>query len=287
MDDPIRLAPSAADLVEHHYLGSLRDAGLVNLDHLLDLLAKDRSELQIEGRHKSMLKAIASILKQSFSKRERAFYRDHLVHGGPEDRSDGLQPQLAQLLEPTLSVPDVRWLDMMQHMTKEASGMGAEWERLAYRLDRIRTIESVLAPSSHLFSYLLGCDGLSIEKVSGRVEEVWGDRVPRIDPGAFKLLTDELDLALADSGQRWLQLGASLASGRYAEAIELMLQQNSAVMAARGGAAAWAELAEGCVRVRFHDEADKLPAREALKDLWRFPYFIESLRTVASTLGRS
>jgi hypothetical protein len=56
-------------------------------------------------------------------------------------------------------------------------------------------------------------------------------------------------------------------------------------MTARGGAAAWAELADGRVRVRFHDDAGHLPAREELMDLWRFPYFIDSLRTVASTLG--
>ncbi len=285
VDDPIRLAPPAAELVENYYLKALRDAGLVSMDHLLDLLEKDRPELHIEGRHEPMVRAVASVLKQSFSKREREFYGDHLLQGGPVDRTEGLQRQLAELLEPTLGVPDVRWLDMIQHLTKEASGKGVEWERLAYRLDRIRTIESVLAPSSYLFSYLLGCDGLSIEKVSEILEDAWGDHVPRIDPEAIEPLTTELDAALADSGQRWLQLGASLAGGRYAEAVELMLHQNGAVMTARGGAAAWAELADGRIRVRFHDDAGHLPAREELMDLWRFPYFIDSLRTVASTLG--
>lgn len=137
---------------------------------------------------------------------------------------------------------------------------------------------------SFLFSYLLGCDGLSLDRVSGALQDAWGERVPRVDASELEPLKPELDLALADSGDRWLRLGASLSAGNYAEAIELMLDQNTAVMAARGGAA-WVELADGRLRVRFHDDAGHLPPREDLANLWRFPYFIESLRTVASTLG--
>lgn len=287
IDDPVRLTPPAVELVEHFYLKVLRDGGLASLDPLLDLLSKDRADLHVQGRHATLLKSVAVLLKQTFSRQEREFYREHLLHGGPEDRTEGLQRQLAELLEPTLKVADVHWLDVIQHVIKDASARGPEWEGLAYRLDRIRTIESVLAPSSYLFSYLLGCDGQSLDEVSGLIDDAWGNHVPRIDPGELELLRPELDLALPDSGDRWHRLGASLSSGNYAEAIELMLHQNSEVMAARGGAAAWIELADRRLRVRFHDDADQLPTRKELTSLWRFPYFIESLRTVASTLGVS
>lgn len=288
IDDPIRLTSPAAEMVERYYLRVLRESGLPHLEPLLELLARDRPEIHVESRHASLLKPIAVLFEKKFSQIERTFYREHLVYGGPEDRAkrtNGLQRQLANLLEPTLNVPSLLGLDLINALTKEASGRGLAWEPLAHRLDRIRTIESVLAPSSCLFSYLLGCDRLSLDEVASQLREAWGDRVPRIDPAAMEALTPELDGALADSGHRWLYLGTALADGRYSDAVDMLLQQNGAVMASRGGAAAWVELTGRRLRVRFHDDAGHLPAREELADLWRFPYFIESLRTVASTLG--
>jgi hypothetical protein len=36
--------------------------------------------------------------------------------------------------------------------------------------------------------------------------------------------------------------------------------------------------------VRFRDEAADLPKHSELKALWRFPYFLESLRAIGASL---
>lgn len=284
LDDPTRLAPSAADMVESYYFKVLREAGVASVDPLIELLAKDRPELHVAGRHASLVSGVAGLLKKKFSPRERGFYRDHLLLGGPDDRTRGLQTQLVELMRPILSLRQYRGLEVIQHLIKEASERGPAWEELAHRLERIRSIESVLAPSSCLFSYLLSCDGMSLNDVSARLHETWGDHIPRIDSAAIDPLVPELNAALYESGDRWLRIAAALSGGRYAEALELMLHQNRAVMAARGGGTAWVELTESRLHVRFHDEAGVLPSRAELTDLWRFPYFIESLWTVAVAL---
>jgi hypothetical protein len=55
-------------------------------------------------------------------------------------------------------------------------------------------------------------------------------------------------------------------------------------MKARSSAAPWAEERGGKLVVRFRDESGSLPPREGLRDLWRFPYFLDSLRRVTLAL---
>jgi hypothetical protein len=38
------------------------------------------------------------------------------------------------------------------------------------------------------------------------------------------------------------------------------------------------------LHVRYRDERGSLPKREQLPSLWRFPYFLDSLRSVAAAL---
>ena len=71
--------------------------------------------------------------------------------------------------------------------------------------------------------------------------------------------------------------------GRFAEVIEYLAQQNSSVMATRGGAA-WIETKRDKLVVRFKEENGKLPARDDLGQLWRFPYFLDSLRSTGTVV---
>ena len=84
-------------------------------------------------------------------------------------------------------------------------------------------------------------------------------------------------------GDRWVAIGHAMCSGRFVEVIELLSQQNLSVMATRGGAA-WIETNRGKLTVRYKEENGKLPARDELGQLWRFPYFLDSLRSVTRTL---
>ncbi len=55
-------------------------------------------------------------------------------------------------------------------------------------------------------------------------------------------------------------------------------------MAARGGAP-WIEQRGGKLQVRFRDEQGALPSRDEIAAAWRFPYFLDSLRSVAAALS--
>jgi hypothetical protein len=78
----------------------------------------------------------------------------------------------------------------------------------------------------------------------------------------------------------------AFAGGDYGSAVATLVDQNKAVMAGRGGAS-WIEIHKGTLHVRVRDENGRLPDREQLGDLWRFPYFLDSLRAVGATLEES
>jgi hypothetical protein len=51
----------------------------------------------------------------------------------------------------------------------------------------------------------------------------------------------------------------------------------------RGGSA-WIEKRDAKLDVRFREDEADLPKRSELKTLWRFPYFLDSLRAIGATL---
>ena len=84
-------------------------------------------------------------------------------------------------------------------------------------------------------------------------------------------------------GDRWVAIGDALANGSYETLVDLLIDQNESVMESRGSAP-WIERRTGRFHVRFQDEQGGLPQRNELPSLWRFPYFLDSLRSVATTL---
>jgi hypothetical protein len=155
---------------------------------------------------------------------------------------------------------------------------------LALHLHRIRACEAVVAPASAVFIHLLGMDGKPIETLTERLRSEWGERVTSIPLDDVRDLRAEIGASDADTGTRWIAIAESAATGDYAAFVRLLLEQNHAVMAARGSAA-WAEIRDGKLHVRFHEEEGVLPSRSELETMWRFSYFLDSLRSVTAQLG--
>ena len=232
----------------------------------------------------SAVSAVGRVLKQKIRKPEREFFYQHLVEGGPDDATEGRQRQLASLLAGTLSDPSFQWTPTtMRHLAKEAISRGDSWQPLAADLERIRITESVLAPSSLLFNYLLGSDGRTRKAVAAVVAKQWSSGLSTIESNSIEGMHGQWSGGDVAVGDRWVAIGHALSSGRFAEVIELLMQQNAHVMTTRGGAA-WLDTKQGKLNVRFKDENGKLPTHEELRQLWRFPYFVDSLRSVASAL---
>jgi hypothetical protein len=280
--DPTRLSLPSSEMVEEFYLPAMRDGGGRDAQRIVDALRPRSRRLDVDGSDHGLLKAVARVLQSRIQAAERGFYRTYLLYGGPHDRTGGLQRQMAALLERTLAVPDFTWsLATIAGLAKEARTNGMA--ELADRLERIATAESVLAPMSLLFSHLLGIDGKSSDDVVGRLRNEWGSEVATVDLEAFQWLRAEIGADSPEVGDRWLAIATAFRQGRYAEVIDLLIEQNRWVMSRRGGVS-WIENRAGRLCVRFRDEQGKLPAPEELANLWRFPYFLDSLRRVTARL---
>ncbi len=280
--DPTRLTPPALELVERLYVPILEERSRKNVQRILSLLRPRAARLDIRGADSDVVEAVGRALRRRLLAKESEFYRFHLLHGGPQDSTSGRQRQLAELLQSTLGRPDFEWSPLMvNNLAKDARG--DHRDSLAHRLDRIRTSETVLAPVSALFTHMLGLDKKGVDVVTKRLRDEWGHGLRTVSPEAFGELRVEIAAGDPAAGDRWVGIADALAAGEYGKLVELLVEQNKTVMAARGGAP-WIEKRGGKLHVRFHDEHGSLPRREELPALWRFPYFLDSLRSVAATL---
>jgi hypothetical protein len=185
---------------------------------------------------------------------------------------------------------DVNWRLTPGHVRQLANRCGAvgdEGAVVAERLEQIRTAELLLAPVAVLFSLLLASDGQTIADVSRAVRRQWGNSVRTIDVDATALLETQLRDSTGDpeTGQRWVLVARSLASGDFETTLTLLLKQNQAVMNVRASAAPWVDVTDGRLRVRFRDEdGGDLPMRSELPQFWRHSYFLDSLRAIGLVL---
>jgi hypothetical protein len=286
--DPARLTPAARDFVERMYLPMLTEGAGREGRAIINLLREPTARLDVRGKDAGLVDAVARVLKRRILAKERAFYRDSLVFGGPEDRTAGLQRELAGLLlEPPFAESGFSWSPpAVGQLVKTARARGGEASALAHPLERIRHAETLLAPASFLFLFLLARGEATIADVAAALRERWGARITTIDVEGVEALKAEIGVAAGEpaAGERWVRVGERLASGDYAAAVQLLLEQNRYVMKSRSGAAPWVEEQGGRLVVRFRDEGGNLPTREELLHLWRFPYFLDSLRAVTLAL---
>jgi hypothetical protein len=273
-------------LVEEYYLPKLRAAGFKDGKQLVELLGKERVRLgDPKGADRRLLGAVASLIRWQFDARERTFYRDHLLFGGPQDSTEQRQRQLAELLDPKLSDTRFAWSSPALHgLAKEAESLGETWHPLAGYLRRIAVAETLLAPASALFTHLLGCHEVTLGELAKRVRRAWGSNVSTLAIGDLPALQAELGGGDEATGQRWLAIAHAMSGGDYLELIRLLVAQNRSVMQIRGGAAAWIEEQNGRLQVRMPEERGGLPSKEGLPLLWRFPYFLDSLCAVELAL---
>ena len=280
-DDPTCLTPTARDFVERTYLPLLAEGCGSDARRIGEMLRPRAKRVDIQGPDAAAVKAIARVLRKTLSAKERNFYRDHLLHGGPEDATRGLQQQLADLLNETLEDDTFAWsVTRINSLAKLARSRGKDWHPLSHHLSRIAACESVLAPASMLFTHLLGLDGKSTESTTKRLRDAWGDGLRTVDHVAFSEIGNDVAGGDPQESDRWISIAETAALGRYDKLIELLMAQNKMVMSARGGAP-WLENRAGKLHVRFRDEQGQLSTREELPHLWRFPYFLASLRRVA------
>jgi hypothetical protein len=270
-----KLTLRGREFVEQFYLPMLAEGAGKDGRRIRELLKQPRRSLP---RNDRLISSVAHVLKQGLLTKEREFYRFHLVEGGPQDETAGRQRRLAGFLAATAAENELTWSpQVVSALARDAQRGEAQQDGLAVRLERIRTCDSVLAPTTRLFSYLLGLHDQPTAAVEATLRTRWGNGVATVNVQAFSELRS--DLGDVETADRWISIATALAGGRYAELIALLIQQNSAVMSARGGGP-WIERRNDRLQVRFRDELGELPKMEELGGLWRFSYFLDALRNI-------
>ncbi len=141
----------------------------------------------------------------------------------------------------------------------------------------------MLAPVSALFNYILGLDGQSLTSLTDRIGKEWLGGLQTVSPDGFRELRRDLAVVVDTTAERWISIADALHAGEYRALVQGLVEQNQNVMTSRGGSA-WVELESNKLRIRFRDEHGSLPKHEAIPSLWRFPYFLDSMRIMADTL---
>ncbi|MER7165770.1 hypothetical protein ABT336_06770 [Micromonospora sp. NPDC000207] len=270
---PTRLTPEAAAFVDAVHLPRLEAGWGRDARHLLRELRRDRVLFDLGATEKR--ESVAAVLDPVLSQREVDFYRHHLVEGGPADPTEGRQRRFALLLEarPADSVWPSR--PYLTAIAEDAETRG--WGDVADLVRRVIACESVLAPASLTFSYLLSRNGAHLHGVAADLRATCGARLDSVDPLAASVLP----------GPEWARITEALLGGDYPQLVRVLAERNGTVMRERGGALAWLEVtAQDQLRVRFRDEPADLPAGDRIPELWWYPYFIPSLGSVLAAIGK-
>jgi hypothetical protein len=275
------LTAAARDFVEREYVSRLEDAAVA--ERLGQFLKRDGLPLSPAGPDRKVLSALAELLRQKPSNRERRFYRHHLVLA---DESSRLQREFAEIVENDLPKGEPFSLKHLAEAIKRARAKGLV--ELAELLSKIRKLEALLVPMSSLFAFVQRRDGTKLSDVASQARKTWGKRLSGVEPAAIDEMGGDIEAVYGDraAGQRLGALASDLATGRYDAAIERVLEHNAFVMSQRGGTEAWVALSGGRLDVRYRDEGiDALPSTGDLGQAWRDGFYLDPLKSIVDQLA--
>jgi len=276
-EGPTGVSDEARELIEKSYLPKL-EGGLPSLLRLLE-----RGGYFTAKQSEPLFSGLAKILAPRFTGAELDLYgrnlRDGLVPGASPD---GRQQRFRVLLE---EVTDLDAPLSRQEIVRLAERARKKDATLARSLERIVHLESLLAPADVAFDFLLTQSGQSPEDAAERLRESWGTRVPNLDREAFDDLLPELREATSPQIVALARrCHVALAAGAYREALAALADWNGRVMADRR-AAPWVRIGEnGRIDVRYRGAERLLPKEEEVATLWRYDYFVGSLKRVTREL---
>jgi hypothetical protein len=273
-----RLTPTAREFVRSHYFPMYGNAG--GLKRVVDLFRRPAFDLQPDGRDALLLEAVARMHTRKLRSDERAFYREHLAHGGPTDTTQGKQAALAAILA-DIENPQFGFAEF-----EVALKAATNDEALNQPLRRIECLERLIAPAALLFGFLQQRDRQTVSATAALIKQSW-DRPLRLDVKGLRTLQPSIAAALQsqEESEIWMRLADALAQGAYAEAIPLLIAMNAAVMHRRGGGAAWITIEGGRLRVRLRDEPADITSVQEAEQRWRSTYFINALWRVSREIA--
>lgn len=284
---PRRLSAVAQAFVEREYLPVLDSNRRSHSSRLLEGLARKSWTIELAGDDATLLKLVGNVLCAPLTAVELAFFREHLLLGGPQNPVRGAQEVFAGIVTHTLEALGDEWSPAkLQALARACDRLGPTGRAAASRVREIVVCESVLAPATVLFNHLLAHHDQPFGDVLARVRQQWGARMATVSASEFMELAQRVRRGAAtdSTAARWHRIAAALEAGDYRAATQELLAQNAEVTAIRGGAP-WVRLEGGKFKVMLRDgEAGALPKAAELPDLWRHAYFLSALRDIARDL---
>lgn len=278
--DSTTLTPAAEKFVESRYLPVFARAGDPGARRTLQLITRPRSNVSLGGKDAPLLQAVADLHGKKLTRFEADFYREYLLLNSAADKTSGAQAQLVGLLN---ELPLGSEFDMqaLRAVTKSALSRGPDYSGLAEWLSAIGTLERFLVPAASAFGFLLSRDGQGVDAVAKEIRDAWGARLDTLDVAHLTAHQREIGAATHQGGaERLLRVAAAFSDGDFGGAVRQLIEHNSAVMQHRGGSDAWVRIENDRLRVRFHDELERLVDPDTLESPWKNSYFIDSLFTV-------
>lgn len=275
-DGPVGLTPLVRAHLEEHVVP--------RIEHVLP----DIRRLVVNGGRLNVrpgarvVEALGNVLAEELDEVELEFYgrtvRD-ATEASVEPHALGRQRRMREILEHHTDLNPDFGREELERLIPAAE---ANDPRLAVALRRIGTSEALLAPADGLFAHLQSRRGQTLSSVARELADRWGRNLPHLDRVAFHGLQGEVEPTVGP--EVWFQMVRvhdSLANGDYEEALGGMLDWNRLVMASRG-AAPWVRIGDGGrLDVRYRGQETELPAASDLLALWRNPYFLPSLKSIA------
>ena len=277
-DGPLGVTPQAQAFLEEQYLCHL-DGQRPALKKLIRKGGKLNTNPGL-----AWFNTLVKLLGPRFSDAEKDFY-GHFLRDGREVKKDHADRQaiFRDILEGCTNleqrVDRAEWASLISQAEQTD-------EALARRLNRIFHLETLLAPAEALFDFLLAHNRRRPQDLAAEVSDRWGNQVPQLDRKAFQELVPELGSATSPKQACLMdRCQAALHDGDYEAAIRALLEWNALVMRKRR-AAPWIRLDDqgGQLEVRFLGMERLFPHRKDLGQLWRYSYFVDSLKAVTHQL---
>jgi len=282
-----RLTPLACKFVEAEYLPRLSYAENRAGREIFRFLQREETTFYPKSSHKQLASALADLHRPELTTSEEELFDTRLVLGSGEDQNhtNGRQEAMWRALEALNDSGNFFWAEPFGYseLTEAVKQANTQEEYdLAEALDRIRSIEPVLAALASAYSFLLRRNQSTPSEAASEIRETWGRGLLHLEIDRIRELGPRLsEAAGAESSARILQMAEVLRSGDYEGLVDLLLKHNAAVMKARGGAA-WISLDQGRLNVRLREESGELLPADELPDRWSNPYFLNSLKIVAA-----
>ena len=273
--EQVRLLPAAAEFVEAEYARKLGSES----SGILRFLERDR-DFEPKGKDSKLAARLAGLMSPQLSKAEKHFYFQHLLLS---DKEEGIQKRVWETIESLNDSGAAVWEDPfslveLKELIKRARISGDT--ELADRAERIRNLESVIAPAARLFSFILSRNGQLVDAIAKQVKTTWGNVLSSLDVQAVReAIVATGGAAPGDEVERLVALAEQLKKADYRLAVETMLELNRRVMQDRG-AAPWIVVKKGKLDIRLSEEPRELPSRKEVRGLWGNPYFLSSLKSV-------